>query len=59
MLIFIMRAGAAGVAVASCLKIQHQLKGQHVVVIICGGNVTDATYAKAEKLLSAQKSSAV
>ncbi|KAK9828163.1 hypothetical protein WJX74_001208 [Apatococcus lobatus] len=45
--------GAAGVAVASCLKIGKRLQGQHVVIIICGGNVTDTTYSKAEELLAA------
>lgn len=34
--------GSAGVAVASLLKAKEQYKGKKVVVVICGGNVSEA-----------------
>ena len=34
--------GSAGVAVASLLKARDQYKGKKVVVVICGGNVSEA-----------------
>jgi threonine dehydratase len=34
--------GSAGVAVASLLKVKDQYKGKKVVVVICGGNVSEA-----------------
>ncbi len=33
--------GAAGVAVAALLELKETLRGQNVVVIICGGNISD------------------
>lgn len=33
--------GAAGVAIAAMLQLQAALRGQNVVVIICGGNISD------------------
>lgn len=45
--------GSAGVAVASFLKRKEQYRGQHVVIICCGGNLSAETYAKAEALARA------
>ena len=42
--------GSAGVAVACYLKRREQYKGQHVVIICCGGNLSPETYARAEEL---------
>ena len=42
--------GAAGVAVASYIKLAEQMHGKHAVVIICGGNVSAETLDKAYEL---------
>lgn len=34
--------GAAGVAIAGLLELRDSVRGQNVVVIICGGNISDA-----------------
>jgi len=39
--------GAAGVAVASFLKLRHRLGGKNVVVVICGGNIELARFKEA------------
>jgi len=38
--------GAAGVAIAALLAAASEIKGQQVVVIICGGNISEATLTK-------------
>lgn len=40
--------GAAGVAVASYLKMKERLRGQSVVIIICGGNISRETLKRVE-----------
>lgn len=35
--------GAAGVAVAALLGCRHSLSGMKIAVIICGGNISEAT----------------
>ncbi len=45
--------GSAGVAVAAFLKRKEQYRGQHVVIICCGGNLSAETYARAEALAQA------
>jgi threonine dehydratase len=32
--------GAAGVAIASLLELSGSIRGQNVVVVICGGNIS-------------------
>ena len=39
--------GAAGVAVAGMLERRHEIAGKKVVVVICGGNISDETLQKA------------
>jgi threonine dehydratase len=39
--------GAAGVAVASFLKLRDRLAGKNVVLVICGGNIELATFKEA------------
>lgn len=40
--------GAAGVAVAAMLELQESLEGQNVVVIICGGNISESKLEQVE-----------
>jgi len=42
--------GAAGVAVAGLLERQYEIAGKKVVVVICGGNISDETLQKARTL---------
>ena len=37
---YLLLEGAAGTAVATLIKLQNQLKGKRVGVIICGGNIS-------------------
>lgn len=48
--------GAAGVAVASYIKMADEMHGKHAVVIICGGNVAAETLDKAYQLVAEQRS---
>jgi threonine dehydratase len=36
--------GAAGVAVAGWQQVAHRFSGQRIAIVICGGNVSDATW---------------
>ena len=38
--------GAAGVAIAALLARTSEIKGCQIVVIICGGNISEATLTK-------------
>ncbi len=38
--------GAAGVAIAALLARTSEIKGRQIVVIICGGNISEATLTK-------------
>lgn len=43
--------GSAGVAMASYIKQRKQYAGKSVALVCCGGNVLEASYAKAAQLL--------
>jgi len=46
--------GAAGVAVAGLLERRHEIAGKKVVVVICGGNISEETLQKARSLCSTE-----
>ncbi len=46
--------GSAGVSLACFLKTREQWRGKSVAIVCCGGNISDATYAKAEQLARTQ-----
>jgi len=42
--------GSAGVAIAAFLKTKEKYEGKSVVMVCCGGNISQQVYAKAEQL---------
>jgi threonine dehydratase len=49
--------GSAGVAIASYIQNRQQYAGQSVVLICCGGNISQATMDEAARLIQAGVSS--